>query len=98
MSVITLLATCHILVNYCPPGLDLAQGFWAILIPQGLSGGALSHIGPEDGDGDTSMDGGEEGWNDEFTQWWFEFLSEKGGKGVSKDTWMMVCTASGPLV
>ena len=34
--------------------------------------------------------GSEEGWSNEFTQWWFEFLSEKGGKGVSKDTWMMV--------
>ena len=34
--------------------------------------------------------GSEEGWTNEFTQWWFEFLSEKGGKGVSKDTWMMV--------
>ena len=70
-------------------GLDLAQGFWSILIPHGLSGGALSHINSEDSDGDASM-GSEDGWTNEFTQWWFEFLSEKGGKGVSKDTWMMV--------
>lgn len=25
-----------------------------------------------------------------FTDWWFEFLTTKGGKGVSKDTWTMV--------
>lgn len=32
----------------------------------------------------------EEGWKPEYTDWWFEFLREKGGKGVSKDTWQMV--------
>jgi len=37
------------------------------------------------------MDGeGSFGWTDEHTQWWFQFLTEKGGKGVSKDTWMML--------
>jgi hypothetical protein len=44
-----------------------------------------------DDDGDQNMDVGDEaGWNDELTQWWFDFLTEKGGKGVSKDTWSMV--------
>jgi len=53
-----------------------------------LAGGALSH---DLTDEDVDMDGEESsGWTDAHTQWWFEFLTEKGGKGVSKDTWMMV--------
>ncbi|KAI0920616.1 hypothetical protein AcV5_010304 [Taiwanofungus camphoratus] len=75
--------------------LDMAQGFWAILISHGLQGGALSHINSreeeddeEEEDDDDDMDG-EEGWKEEYTQWWFEFLNEKGGKGISKDTWQM---------
>lgn len=39
------------------------------------------------------MRGYEEGWKEEYTSWWFEFLTERGGKGVSKDTWMMVRTS-----
>ena len=40
----------------------MAQGFWAILIPHGLAGGALSHIvsapsAGQDEDGDELMDG-----------------------------------------
>jgi hypothetical protein len=31
-----------------------------------------------------------EGWHAGLTQWWFDFLDAKGGKGVSKDTWSMV--------
>ncbi|KAG1856739.1 defective in Cullin neddylation protein 1 [Suillus subluteus] len=55
---------------------------------ESLTGGALKHdLTGEDVD----MDGGESsGWTDEHTQWWFQFLTEKGGKGVSKDTWMML--------
>jgi DCN1-like protein 1/2 len=37
------------------------------------------------------MDAGGAGWSDALTAWWFDFLDEKGGKGVSKDTWSMVC-------
>lgn len=51
-----------------------------------MEGGALSHI---DASGDTDMRGGG-GWAPEYVDWWFEFLNEKGGKGVSKDTWVMV--------
>jgi DCN1-like protein 1/2 len=36
------------------------------------------------------MDAGGPGWSDALTAWWFDFLDEKGGKGVSKDTWSMV--------
>ena len=77
-------------------GLDMAQGFWQLLIPHGLAGGALSHIpssGQQDDDGDEVMDvsaGGEEGWKEMHTQWWFEFLEQSGAKGVSKDVWQMV--------
>ncbi|KAH9886748.1 Cullin binding-domain-containing protein [Cubamyces lactineus] len=83
-----------------PPGqrslaLDMAQGFWALLIPHGLKGGALAHVSSGagqdgDGDGDVVMgSAGEEGWKDEYTQWWFEFLESSGAKGVSKDVWHM---------
>ncbi|TBU31249.1 Cullin binding-domain-containing protein [Dichomitus squalens] len=85
-------------------GLDMAQGFWALLIPHGLAGGALSHITAvppgQDEDGDEIMDGtagrsavagaaDEEGWGEKHTQWWFEFLESSGVKGVSKDVWQM---------
>jgi len=65
--------------------IESAQAFWSTLIPHALKGGALSHISSAEG-GDVDMDGG---WTDKYTQWWFDFLSEKGGKGVSKDTWVM---------
>ncbi|THH04418.1 hypothetical protein EW145_g5538 [Phellinidium pouzarii] len=65
-----------------------AQGFWNLLIPFGIAGGALRHATSEE-DGDDVMDGDEEGWRDEHTEWWFEFLKEKGGRGISRDTWMM---------
>ncbi len=71
----------------------MAQGFWALLIPHGLQGGALSHVissSAADEDGDAPMDGPEEGWKEEYTQWWFEFLEQSGIKGVSKDVWQMV--------
>ena len=88
--------------------LDMAQGFWALLIPHGIAGGALSHIvGPtgQDEDGDEHMaDGGahagapayEEGWGEQHTAWWFEFLEESGTKGVSKDVWQMVSLPPSP--
>ncbi|EAU87963.1 defective in Cullin neddylation protein 1 [Coprinopsis cinerea okayama7 len=69
-------------------GLDTAQAFWALLLPHGLEGGALSHV---DEDQDVSMNGaGGEGFKREYVDWWFEFLQAKGGKGVSKDTWNML--------
>lgn len=86
--------------------IDTAKAFWEVLLPAGLDGGALSHIidgaSPRTlrrrhfndftaEDEDQPMDGSDQGWTVEHTQWWFEFLTEKGGKGVSKDTWSMVC-------
>jgi len=73
-------------------GVETAIAFWGLLIPHGLRGKALAHTpGGDDGDGgDVSM-GTEEGWKPEFTDWWFEFLTTNGVKGVSKDTWAMVC-------
>ena len=44
-----------------------------------------------DGDKDVDMDGGTDGWKKEYLQWWFDFLDERGGKGITKDTWIMVC-------
>lgn len=66
----------------------MAQGLWALLIPHGLQGGALSHK-REDGE-DDAMGIDEDGWQEEYLNWWFEHLKEKGVKGVSKDVWQMV--------
>lgn len=32
------------------------------------------------------------GWKPEYNQWWSEFLTAKKVKGISKDTWSMVCS------
>lgn len=86
-------------------GLETAQAFWSLLIPHGFDGGALKRIETEDddeeddGDDDTDMDkaartkaGVVDGWKKEYLQWWFDFLNERGDKGVTKDSWNMVCT------
>ena len=36
------------------------------------------------------MDEDGEGWKEEYLQWWFDFLNGRGGKGVTKDTLIMV--------
>lgn len=78
----------HYILTRSHPAIETAQAFWATLIPHGLHGGALAHVhSTEDGDDDMSEDGG---WTDKYTQWWFDYLNEKGGKGISKDTWIMV--------
>ena len=61
-----------------------------------MAGGALTRIAVRDdgSDEDVDMDAGEDGWKEEYLQWWFDFLNERGGKGVTKDTWIMVCTFS----
>lgn len=61
-------------------GLDTAQEFWNLLLPHGLSGGALTGKSTDD----------TTGWQERYNQWWSEFLAQKGSKGVSKDTWTMV--------
>lgn len=68
-------------------GMDMAKPFWGLLLPHGLRGGVLS---ARDVDGDDRMDDVEEGWRDEYMQWWFDFLDEKKLKGISKDVWQMV--------
>jgi DCN1-like protein 1/2 len=81
---------------------ETAIAFWALLLPVGLEGNALSHVVTmdeldEDAEGEEDLDGDvemmqtiEEGWKVDYNDWWFEFLTNKGGKGVSKDTWIMV--------
>ncbi|CAE6470772.1 unnamed protein product [Rhizoctonia solani] len=54
--------------------IESAIAFWTLLLGIGLSGSALP----------------KNGWTEEHTEWWFEFLKERGGKGVSKDTWAML--------
>ena len=78
----------------------MAQGFWQLLIPCGLQNGALSHIvGPSNKDGDdVLMADHEEGWKDDYTEWWFEFLTQRGTKGISKDVWQMVRASRAELL
>jgi len=72
---------------------DTAQAFWGLLLPHGVKGGALTHAEDDDDDEeDQSMEDNlalTQGWSDKHTEWWFEFLSEKGGRGISRDTWTM---------
>lgn len=73
----------------------MAQGFWQILLPTGLQGGALAHVQSRLSDGDEDddvvmTDSDEQGWEPRYTDWWLEFLAKKGGKGISRDTWQMV--------
>ncbi|PPQ85764.1 hypothetical protein CVT25_003082 [Psilocybe cyanescens] len=67
-------------------GLETAQAFWGLLLPHGFQGGALARV--DDDEDDVKMDG-DEGWKEEYIQWWFDFMNQKGQKGVSKDTWVM---------
>ncbi|KAF7320495.1 Defective in cullin neddylation protein [Mycena chlorophos] len=65
--------------------MDTASAFWALLLPYATLGARV------DESGDTVMDSpaAGEGWRPEYNDWWIEFMNEKGGKGVSKDTWVM---------
>ncbi|KAF5326693.1 hypothetical protein D9619_004920 [Psilocybe cf. subviscida] len=67
--------------------LESAQALWGWLLPHGLRGGALSHTLSTDGENDHMSTG--EGWKEEYNQMWFDFLTEKKLKSVSKDTWAM---------
>jgi len=69
-------------------GVEFAQALWSLLLPHGFLGGALAHVPLRDSDNDSNMDG-REGFKEEYIEWWFEFLAQKGYKGVSKDTWVM---------
>lgn len=70
--------------------LEDARNYWALLLPYGLQGGALSHVAyVEDEDGNVAMtDANDVGWNQECSELWNEFLNDSAKiKGVSKDTW-----------
>lgn len=71
---------------------ETACAFWSLLLPHGFAGGALSHqlIAEEDDEDQPMEDEDEEGWRPGYNQLWFDFLKERGGKGVSKDTWLML--------
>ncbi|KAF8890759.1 Cullin binding-domain-containing protein [Infundibulicybe gibba] len=76
--------------------IETAQAFWGLLLPHGLRGGALapSTAPNSKNDSDDEMQGLQpptagQGFQEEYVEWWFEFLRERGGKGVSKDTWLM---------
>ncbi|KAM6492981.1 defective in Cullin neddylation protein 1 [Amanita muscaria] len=72
--------------------LETALAFWNLLLPHGMKGGALAkRLSSSDSSDDVDMVGvgGDAGWNEDYTQWWFEFLTDKGARGVSKDVWEM---------
>jgi DCN1-like protein 1/2 len=70
--------------------LESAQAFWEMLLPYGLKGGALSYIRSAKTGEDVDMDSDDSGFQEEYVQWWLDFLNERGGKGVTKDTWQML--------
>lgn len=57
------------------------------MLPHALAGGALTREDSEGMDEDGKESGG---WTDEHTTWWFEFLQEKGLKGITRDVWSQV--------
>ena len=78
--------------------IETAVAFWGLLLPAGQRGQALRHMDmiTDSATGDVTYQPSKEpGWKPEYNAWWFEWLSEKGGKGVSKDTWNMV---NGPSI
>lgn len=65
--------------------MESAQALWGLLLPQvAIEGGASSHTDDDD-DGEVVH-----GWTNQHTQLWLKFLNGKGGRGVSRDTWVMV--------
>ncbi|KAH7882049.1 defective in Cullin neddylation protein 1 [Phlebopus sp. FC_14] len=68
--------------------LEVALAYWELLLPFGLAEGALNHVSSSEGE-DVDMDE-DEGWQSQHTEFWLEFMRQKGGKGVSKDTWQML--------
>ncbi|KAG8812064.1 Scaffold-type E3 ligase [Serendipita sp. 401] len=70
--------------------IENACAFWGLLLPAGLKGRALQHMDAKtDGEEVVYTPSREPGWKQEYNDLWFEYLNEKGGKGVSKDTWLM---------
>jgi len=72
--------------------IETAIAFWGLLLPAGQRGQALRHMDmiTDSTTGDvTYQPSREPGWKPEYNAWWFEYLNEKGGKGISKDTWQM---------
>jgi len=65
---------------------ERAIAFWSLLLPIGLSGGALSHL---DVKPTSNADAARAGWREEHNQWWFDYLQLRNVKGISKDTWSM---------
>jgi len=72
--------------------IETAIAFWGLLLPAGQRGQALRHMDmtTDASTGDVTYQPSKEpGWKPESNALWFEYLNEKGGKGVSKDTWLM---------
>jgi len=80
--------------------IETAIAFWGLLLPAGQRGQALRHMDmiTDSSTGDVSyLVSKEPGWKPEYNALWFEYLNEKGGKGISKDTWHMVSDLSNQL-
>jgi len=70
---------------------ETAKGLWNLLLPHGLKGGAIStpHA-PDDVDIDGEKLPAEQSWTIERIAMWFQFLDDRGLKGISRDSWLMV--------
>ena len=77
--------------------IETAIAFWGLLLPAGQRGQALRHMDmiTDALTGDVIYQPSKEpGWKPEHNALWFEYLNEKAGKGISKDTWLMVSDVS----
>jgi hypothetical protein len=59
---------------------EIAQELWNLLIPSDPA--------------TTRKAGGGGGFDKERLEWWIQFLTDNGGKVVSKDTWCLVSSLS----
>ena len=70
---------------------ETAKGLWNLLLPHGLKGGAISTPNaPDDVDINGKNLPAEQSWTIERIAMWFQFLDDKGLKGISRDSWLMV--------
>lgn len=69
---------------------ETAKGLWNLLLPHGLKGGAIStNSAKDDVDMGDENPPAEHSWTTERIAMWFQFLDDKGLKGISRDSWLM---------
>jgi len=71
---------------------ETAKGLWNLLLPHGLKGGAISAPGDVDVSGKNLP--ASQSRTIEWIAMWFQFLDDRGLKGISRDNWLMVSGTS----